>query len=373
MKFKNISQIDNQTCKILLYSEIGTDEGCIPAAYFVEVLDWAATQFKKCNVHVNSLGGDVFEGIAMYEALHKSSMDIKINIDGVAASMASVVSYSRGLPYMSKYARLMFHSVSGEAKGTIQQMESYIETAKSIQNTLIDILSERTGLPKDDVVKNWFDGSDHWLTASEALELKIISGIYDGAQVAIPDGEMSPSRLYNIFNNVLKPTAMKYTNFFKRFGLKDEATEDEVIEKVAGIEQKATTLEAENATLKTQNADLAQKLADKEAAEVIAHENEVKNLVDAAVNDGRIQDVQKAHFTAILKADKVNGLAILNALPKGKRIMDELTSKEVEARKAWTFKDWSKNDSKGLEAMKVNDKAQFTALYKAQYGKEPKI
>jgi ATP-dependent Clp endopeptidase proteolytic subunit ClpP len=371
-QFKNISELDDQTCKILLYGVIGEDEGFISSAYFVGMLDYAAMFYKKCKLRINSRGGDIYEGLAIFNAIRDSKMDIEIYIDGMAASMASVIALCGRPLFMSKYARIMLHSVSAGMEGTITQLEQYINEAKTLQNTLIDIITERTGLPKDDVIKNWFDGQDHWFSASEAVEFGLISesNIYDGPVVDVPEGELTPSRLYNLFNNVLNPEEMKWTNFFKRFGLRDEATEEEAIDTVAKIEKRATDAEEENTRLKAQNAELSKKLSDKEAAEAQAQETEIKTTVENAVKDGRIQDGQKAHFTAILKADKTNGLAILNALPKGKRIMNELEQKQADMREKWTFDDWSKNDSKGLAKMKKEDNARYQALYDARYKKD---
>jgi ATP-dependent protease ClpP protease subunit len=370
--FKNISQLTDDTCKLNLYGFIGTEADCISSAYFVEMLDYAAMYYKNCEVHINSGGGDVFEGIAMFNATSQSKMNITLYIDGIAASMGAIYSFSRAESYMSKYARMMLHSISGSIGGTISEMEDYISEAKKLQDTVIDIIVERTGLLKDDVTKRWFDGQDHWLSASEALELKLIKGIYDAPQIAIPEGEMNPTRLYNLFKNVLKtPETMKWENFLKKLNLRNEATEDEATAKVDEILKRATDAEADNLKLKTENATLAQKLADKEKAEGIALEAEITNTVENAVKEGRIQDAQKPNYIALLKADKTNGLAVLNALPKGKRMLDVINKgEESDDRAKWTFDEWSKKDGEGLIKMKANDNTRYQALLDNKLGKK---
>ena len=365
---KNISELNPDTCKLLLYGYVGIYED-ISSAQFVQDLDYASQFYKNCEVHINSGGGDVYEGVAMFNALRQSKMNISIYIDGIAASIASVIAMCGRPVYMSKYALWMIHSVSGGMYGNVTDMQKVIEGITTVENIIVNIIAERTGLPTDDVKLKWFDGQDHWLSANDALELGLVNEIYDGAPVALPEGENNPKRLTNLFNNVLKPFEMKWENFFKRFGLRNEATEEEAIDTVAKIEKRAADAEAENATLKTQNADLAKKLADKEAAEAVANEAEITAAVENATKEGRIQDAQKAQYTAILKADKVNGLAVLNSLPKARRIMDSLEQKQSDEREKWNFEDWSKKDPKGLANMKANDKDRYQSLFNAKYKK----
>jgi Protease subunit of ATP-dependent Clp proteases len=365
-----------------LYGVIGTDEGCLPAAYFVEELDYAAMYFKKAEVHINSQGGDVIEGIAMIAALKSSKMSISLYVDGVAASMAAVIAFC-GLPlYVNKYSRTMFHTISGVAAGNIAEMEQYIQEAKDLQNSLIDIISLRTGMLKDDVTAKWFDGKDHWLSAGDLRDLKMVDGVFDGPNIEVPESETNPSKLYNLFSNVLNPQNMEFKNFFARFKIRNTADEAEVISEVEKIEKRATDAEAENTTLKAENARLKQEKEDREKADSAAAEAEDKNTVEDAVKDGRIQavkggatlDEMKAHYLNMLKSNRTAGKAIINALPKGRLIKDQLKDgEESEERAKWSFKDWTQKDSAGLATMKVNDVERYKVLFKAEYGKEPKL
>jgi ATP-dependent Clp endopeptidase proteolytic subunit ClpP len=369
--FKNISELDGQTCKILLYAGIGSDEACIPSGYFVEMLDYAASYYKKCKLYINSPGGEVFDGIAIFKAIQECKMDIEIYIDGVAASIAFVIAMCGRPVHMSKYGRLMCHSIIGGIQGTVQEIEAYLNAAKSLQDTVIEILSKRTGLTTAEVEAKWFDGKDHWIKADEALALKLIDSIYDGVDVPVLETS-DVTTLYNSFQNSLNPKQM-FKLLWNRLGLKNEATEEEALAKVAELETESTSVKARLAEKDTEITSLKAKLAEKETAEAAALEAEIETTLTNAVTEGRIQDAQKPQFKAILKADKANGMAIINGLPKARRITNELgKGNEPEGSEKWSFEDYSKKDPKALKAMKANDFEKYSALFKAQYGSEPK-
>lgn len=89
---------------------------------------------------------------------------------------------------MSKYARLMLHSVSGGCYGNKKEMQKCIEEIESLEDSLGDIYAARLGMTKEEVKATFFDGEDHWLTADDALRLGFIDGIYDAEPVrrAVP-------------------------------------------------------------------------------------------------------------------------------------------------------------------------------------------
>lgn len=69
---------------------------------------------------------------------------------------------------MSKYARLMLHSVSGGCYGNKQDLQRCMEEIESAEGSLSEIYAERLGMSKEEVKQTYFDGEDHWLTAKES-------------------------------------------------------------------------------------------------------------------------------------------------------------------------------------------------------------
>lgn len=308
------------SCCILLYGYIGEYDTITSADITRELLE-AEASYKKIDIRINSLGGEVYAGIAIFNALRNSKADITIYIDGVAASTASFIA-SCGKPLkMSRYARLMLHSISGGVYGTTSDLLSCIEEIKQLENTLCEIYSSRCGKSVNEIRATYFDYKDHWLTAQQALELGFIDEIYDTDPV--PE-DSNPQQIYNIYQNRLtnqKPNNNKMIEQLKkRPSFANCASEADVLQRIGELEvnaAKVPVLTQERDDLKAKN----KVFVDKAAADA---EAEVTALVDTAFNEGRITEPQKATYVALLKADRENGEAALKALPAQKRIVDVL-------------------------------------------------
>lgn len=78
----------------------------------------------------------------------------------------------------------MLHSVSGGCYGNKQEMAKCIAEIESLEDSLGEMYAQRMGMSKEEVKAQYFDGTDHWLTAQEALQMGLIDGIYDADPVA---------------------------------------------------------------------------------------------------------------------------------------------------------------------------------------------
>ncbi len=104
----------------------------------------------------------------------------------------------------------MLHSVSGGCYGNKTELRRCIDEIQSLEDSLADMLAARLKTGKEEVKKTYFDESDHWLTAGEALSLGLVDGIYDADPV--PE-DSTPEQIYSIFNNRLeKPQNDKQMN-----------------------------------------------------------------------------------------------------------------------------------------------------------------
>lgn len=202
-KYLNIHTAPDGTVTIFLYGEIG-DYGDVKSGNVVSELKAAENSGARIDVRINSIGGDVYSGIALYNALKGSRADIHIYIDGVAASMAAVLALCGKPVTMSKYARLMLHSVSGGCYGNKTELRRCIDEIQALEDSLADMLASKLKTDKAQIKSSYFDDNDHWLTAGEALSLGLVDGIYDADPV--PD-DSTPEQIYSIFNNRLdKPS-----------------------------------------------------------------------------------------------------------------------------------------------------------------------
>ena len=331
-KFLNIIP-DGESCVVLLYGDIGESYGLVSSGQIVRELMVAEEAYKRIDVRINSNGGEVYAGIAIFNALRSSKADVRIYIDGIAASMASVVALCGRPVEMSKYARLMIHSVSGGCYGDKNELKSVLAEVEGLEVTLCEMLAEKLGASPDDIKARYFDGTDHWLTADEALRLGIIDGIYDADPV--PD-DSSPEQIYTIFNNRLhrgpqNELDMNIDILKKRPQFKDCATEADVLERIDQLEGQAAKAEA----LESENADLKAKVKEHEdAAEQVAAA-ERQTLLDEAEGDGRINAETRPVYENLLKEHPEDGKKALSALTPKKRVVEDLHGDGSKKESPW--------------------------------------
>ena len=322
-RYRNIHTSPDGSLTIFLYGEIG-DYCDIKSGNIVSELKSAENAGTRIDIRINSIGGDVYSGIAIFNALKGSPADIHIYIDGVAASMAAVIALCGKPVTMSKYARLMLHSVSGGCYGNKTELRRCIDEIQSLEDSLADMLAARLKTGKEEVKKTYFDESDHWLTAGEALSLGLVAGIYDADPV--PE-DSTPEQIYSIFNNRLeKPQNDKQMNLDeikKRPRFKDCADDAAVLREIDTLEKAAEKVPG----LETENHELKTKVEDYEAKAAAAEETERTSLLDAAEQDGRINAQTRPTFENILKRDMAEGKAALAALTPKRSVMEDIHRK----------------------------------------------
>lgn len=318
-KFFNVIPGIDASC-ILLYGNIGDYDDVRSVDIARELLEAEALS-GKIDVRINSNGGEVYAGIAIFNALRNSKADITIYVDGIAASMASVIATCGKPVKMSRYARLMIHSVMGGCYGNKDEMRRCISEIESLEDTLCEMYAARLCNSKEEIRNTYFDGKDHWLRADEALALGLVDDIYDADP--IPE-DSTNEQVFQIFNNRLnKPQnedQMNLEEVKKRPRYKDCATDADVFrmmdqlekeaDKVPGLNTKVETLEKENKAFK----DKAE--AEDEAAK--------EKLLDAAQDDGRIDATTRPIYKNLLDKDRENGEKALEKLSPKRKVMTDL-------------------------------------------------
>lgn len=328
------SILNENTACLLLYGEVSDEggEGKIASRDIVNELMYLDGNYENLNIRINSIGGDVYPGIAIFNAIRQCRSNVTIYIDGIAASIAGVIALCGRRVEMSRYARMMLHNVSGGCFGNKQDLRDMISTIESLEDTIAEIIGGRCGKDKEEVKDSYFDGTDHWLKAEEALHLGLIDAIYDVE--AVPD-ESTTDDIYRIFTNRLEreqqpqnPDKMRLEDFktIPRFAnCADEAAVMVMLGETAQKADKADDLEKENGELREQ----LQK----------QEEERIETAVTEAVTDGRIGADQKDTYKNILKADFKNGLSALKALKPKKMVKDRLeTSTAIEGESPWQKK-----------------------------------
>jgi len=337
-RFFNMIPGENECC-ILLHGEIGYYDSLRSGDITRELME-AEAIYDKIDVRINSLGGDVYAGIAIFNALKNSKADINIYIDGVAASIASVIALCGKPVYMSKYARLMIHGVSGGCYGTKEEIRATLNEIEAMEANLCEMYAKKTQLTPEEIKTKYFDGSDHWLNADEALKLGFINGIYDADPIS---EDSTPEQVYKLFQNkftqsLKKENNMDFEQLKKRKSFANCATDVQVLEQIDKLETEAgkvPDLEKENGVLKTTVEGYKTK-------EVAAADKAIDADLNKAVKEGRINEKQKGTFKALYVADPINTAAAIQALPTKRRALDNLHTGDdgdgVEKLGAWDAK-----------------------------------
>ena len=308
-------------CCILLYGDIGEYGDGVRSGDIARELQEAEALTGKVDVRINSNGGEVYSGIAIFNALKNSKADITIYVDGIAASMASVIALCGKPVQMSRYARLMLHSVQGSCYGNKDEMLGCIREIESLEDTLCEMYAARMGRDKDEIRSLYFDGKDHWLRADEALALGLIDGIYDADPV--PE-DSTPDEVFQIFNNRLhKPqneNNMNLDELKKRPRFTNCATDDDFLREIGLLETEAGKVPSLNAEVDRLKGELKVFQDKAEADDAAAR----KQLLDAAEKDGRIDASTRPIYENLLAKDRENGEKALERLSPKRRVMTDV-------------------------------------------------
>lgn len=169
--------------EIYIYQDIGpADMGGLDAKTFVEAmapLKGAST----IQVRINSIGGSVFEAIAIYNTLKAAQAKIVVHVDGLAASSASVIAMAGDEIIMAPEAQMMVHEPWAVTAGNASNLRDMADLLDRNRDILVSIYEKRTGLAAAKVKS--LLAAETWLTAKEAVDYGFADSI-DGesAQIA---------------------------------------------------------------------------------------------------------------------------------------------------------------------------------------------
>nr|DAY19725.1 MAG TPA: Putative ATP dependent Clp protease [Caudoviricetes sp.] len=119
-------------------------------------------------LHVNSVGGEVSAGVTLYNRLRALPNKKSVIIEGLAASIASIISMAGDEIHMALGSEMMIHNPSSFAWGEADDFEKAAESLRKTKENLIDIYEARTGLTREEIATMMDE--ETWLTAREALE-----------------------------------------------------------------------------------------------------------------------------------------------------------------------------------------------------------
>lgn len=216
----------DDTADIYLYDQIGG--WGIGASSFVQALN--SITASNINLRINSPGGDVFDGFAMYNALKEKNANITAHIDGWAASIASVIALGADEIIMAENAYFMIHNPWGVAIGDADEMRKQADVLQKLNVTFADLYADCTG--QDPAVITDKMNAETWFNAQEAVDFGLADSIKgaDGAKALfdISGFKNIPAALKRDIENSLRSAGMSrkdakaaLTNGFDPHALRD--------------------------------------------------------------------------------------------------------------------------------------------------------
>ena len=190
------AQADNpEVAEILIYDDIGYFG--ITAKNFVEDLR-ALGDIKKITVRINSYGGEGFDGFAIFNVLARHPAEVTVWIDGIAASIASVVAMAGDKIIMPDNAFLMIHRSWGLVIGNSEDMLSWADIMEKFDKSIVLAYQKKSPKSAEEIMQLMSDES--WLTATEAKAWGFADEISDPIKLAA-------RATFRIFNKL--PEALK--------------------------------------------------------------------------------------------------------------------------------------------------------------------
>lgn len=318
---------------IMIYGVIGESwfEESVTARQLVADIRNLEKKHARINVRINSPGGSVFDGLAIFNALQESTAQVHTWNDGLAASMAAVILMAGKTVHAAKNSLMMLHAPSTGVWGNARDITEAVTTLKKVENALIECMMVRSKKTRQHLEADYFDYSDHWLSAEEALEEGFIDEL-TGAQnhitpkmtsldyqelvarwgVLVPEEKQKgklTSFIESLFNPTppkentkeVLPTEMDIKILQGALSLGDTATENDVLERIQKManDLAAQTTAKENALKELSETRAALAQAEKELEDYRKKPGAASATVDAETDNLEGNDQAKSFPQAL--------------------------------------------------------------------------
>ena len=172
----------NKSAEIFIYGDIGQSwsEESVTAKDFVTALN--TLDVNTLTVRINSVGGSVPDGLAIHNAIKRHKATVTTSVDGIAASVASMIAMAGDSVEMADNAMLMIHAPWSAVVGNSSELRSHADLLDKFAESMAASYARPNGATHDDVMALLSDGKDHWFSAEDA----IAAGFSDRTFAAIP-------------------------------------------------------------------------------------------------------------------------------------------------------------------------------------------
>lgn len=184
IKVKAAAESAPASAEIHIFGDIGESwwDETVTAKQFVK--DISALDADQITVRINSYGGSVTDGIAIYNAIKRHRAEITISIEAAAYSIASLIAMAGDTVEMAANALLMIHAPWGYAVGNSADMREHADVLDKYSQSMASSYVSKSGQSHDEIIALLTDGKDHWYSADEALAAGFIDRITAAEKIA---------------------------------------------------------------------------------------------------------------------------------------------------------------------------------------------
>ena len=167
-----VKALANAEAEISIFGDIGeswwADESITAKSLTSELQALGNVEY--LSVRINSYGGSVSDGLAIYNALKRHPAAVTVHIEGVAVSIASLIAMAGDTIIMPSNALMMIHAPWSYTEGNAKEMREKADVLDKYAAAMAASYAEKTGIPHAEILSMLSDGEDHWMTAAEAVE-----------------------------------------------------------------------------------------------------------------------------------------------------------------------------------------------------------
>lgn len=201
MKSVYAMQVKDDTADVYIYGEVSSEKWFGTEISAKDVVDQInGSHAANINVYIQSYGGEVAEGLAIYNALRRSKATVTTYCDGFACSIASVIFMAGKHRKMHKSSLLMIHNAWMLAVGNADELEKQAEDLRTINEAIKQAYLDAVSITKEELDK--LLDAETWITPASAVEMGFATDVVDDEPAA--KNKMSASARQQIFNAIIK-------------------------------------------------------------------------------------------------------------------------------------------------------------------------
>ena len=193
-EFKIVNKADSNEAEVFIYGDIGESfwgDG-ITADAFVNQLNALPKSVENITVRMNSPGGDVWDGYTIHSALSRHPAKVTVEVDGLAASSASIIAMAGDTIRMGEASMMMIHRASMGTGGNADDLRKDADLLDKVDGQIAEVYSRRSGRDLADVQA--LLSEETWFTGQEAVDAGFADEVTDQLATA---ARWEPGRFKN--------------------------------------------------------------------------------------------------------------------------------------------------------------------------------